>query len=86
MLDETLGYLHDQRPSSALAWSNELTRSIRVLIDFPDFGRITPDFGRDGLRELLVGKYRVAYDRSDNTVTILAIVHQRRGLTGDSGD
>ena len=83
MLDEAISYIEAERPSAALTWLDELMDQIRVLERFPDSGRIIPEYQRPETREILVAPYRIPYHRSEDAITILAVVHDRRTLTLD---
>ncbi|MBT1699595.1 type II toxin-antitoxin system RelE/ParE family toxin [Fulvivirgaceae bacterium PWU4] len=54
---------------------------VEQLIDFPNSGRIVPEFAQDSLRELIEGHYRIVYNLSPvEEVTILRIHHSARLL------
>ena len=50
---------------------------------FPRSGRIVPEFGRDDVREVIVGNYRVVYRLVDDAVEIMTIVHAARRFPTD---
>ncbi len=83
MLDEALDYLEAERPSAALTWFDELMEQVRTLAVFPDAGRIVPEYERAEVREILVSPYRIPYHRSDDVITILAVMHDRRDVEID---
>lgn len=45
------------------------------LIEFPNSGRIVPEFNNESLRELIEGNYRVVYRVSTGTVEIVRVHH-----------
>jgi plasmid stabilization system protein ParE len=67
---------------SATRVTDEITHATRRLRDFPDSGRIVPEYGRPDLRELIVSDYRVIYRRTYEAVEIARVVHTRRNLRG----
>ncbi|HCE41705.1 addiction module antitoxin [Alcanivorax sp. 521-1] len=52
------------------------------LGEYPNRGRIVPDWGLPDFRERFVYSYRLIYRVSDDEVVILAVVHGRRLLEG----
>lgn len=45
---------------------------------FPRSGRIVPELGRDDLREIIVGEYRIVYRLEPDTVTLLTVFRSSR--------
>jgi plasmid stabilization system protein ParE len=43
-------------------------------------GRVVPEYGRDSLRELIIGPYRVVYEIDEDEVGVIAVVHGSRDL------
>lgn len=62
---------------------DELLDRVEASRRFPDAGRVRPELGRDDIRELLVGSYRVTYRRRNAAVEIAPVHHQARRLTDD---
>ena len=48
------------------------------LQDFPNSGRIIPEIGNPGCREIIYGSYRIMYRLDDDAVWITGIVHGAR--------
>ena len=48
------------------------------LQDFPNSGRIIPEIGNPGCREIIYGSYRIMYRLSEDAVWITGIVHGSR--------
>jgi len=69
-------------PESATRVTAEITGATQRLEDFPDSGRIVPEYVRPDLRELIVSPYRVIYRRTYEAAEIAHIVHTRRNLRG----
>ena len=63
-----------------------MVRRIRVevarLERFPELGRIVPEYDDPGIRELIVGAYRVVYryHEEQNLVRVVGVVHSSRLL------
>ena len=49
----------------------------RIAI-FPRAGRVVPEIGRDSVRELIVGEYRIVYRVDEEVAVILAIFRSSR--------
>ena len=73
--------------SSELA-AREQVRRIRqrtaTLEQFPDLGRVVPEFSNPRVRELVEGDYRIMYERFVDRVEVFAIVHGRQSFIPES--
>jgi plasmid stabilization system protein ParE len=54
-----------------------IMQGIYRLQDFPELGRRLSEFPEANLRQLIISPYRILYEFSEDTVTILDIVHGR---------
>ncbi len=62
--------------------SDKLINRVEVLINFPNIGRIVPEFELDTLRELIEGNYRIVYEvQNIDLVRIIRIYHSKMNLT-----
>lgn len=73
-------YLFDQSAAVADDWSDQLARKLTLVEQFPEMGRIVPDYYISFIREIFAGSYRVVYSTQDNKVTILAVRPMGRPL------
>ena len=73
-------YLFDLSPRLADNWSEELTKKLNYITQFPEMGRIVPDYQMTEVRELFVGRYRMLYSIQENVPRILAIRPMGRPL------
>jgi addiction module RelE/StbE family toxin len=48
------------------------------LLEFPESGRMVPEFGRPNLRELVVRPYRLVYRLRGETVEVVTVFHAAR--------
>ena len=55
-----------------------LRKSVDRLAEFPDSGRVLPEDPDSGIRELLVGNYRILYQVTGGNVAVLAVIHGAR--------
>jgi toxin ParE1/3/4 len=49
--------------------------ALRRLIDFPESGRVIPEFSGLGFREVLVGSYRLFYRVQGNVIWVVGVWH-----------
>jgi plasmid stabilization system protein ParE len=82
-VDEVVAYIVADDAAVARRLVQELLERVEALRRFPDAGRVVPELGRDDIRELLVGSYRVIYRRSDAAVEIAVVRHQARKFDDD---
>lgn len=52
----------------------------RSLDRFSERGRIVPEFGVSGIRELFVKEYRLIYCIEETRVVMLGVIHGKRDL------
>ena len=67
-------------PATASAFVRRLRASVGRLREFPLSGQVLPELGRDDIRELLRGNYRIIYRVRPNRVDILAVYHSAQLL------
>ncbi len=58
----------------------QIALSVRRLGEFPLSGRVVPEFAGLGIREIVVRRYRIAYEVSGDKVEILKVQHGARLL------
>jgi addiction module RelE/StbE family toxin len=62
--------------------AERLFNSTERLATFPLSGRLVPELGRDDIRELIVGEYRLVYRVLPDTVILLTIFRSSRLFPG----
>ena len=67
-------------PATATAYVRKLRASVERLRQFPFSGEVVPELGREDLREVLQGNYRLIYRVSEMRLDILAVYHGSRIL------
>ncbi|MDP2183409.1 MAG: type II toxin-antitoxin system RelE/ParE family toxin [Actinomycetota bacterium] len=77
-VDDAVVYISGDSPTAALQWLERLLDRVKSLATFPDSGRMVPELGRQGIREIIVSPYRVMYRRKDDLVEIAAVRHEAR--------
>jgi toxin ParE1/3/4 len=77
---EAAEYIAKDSPSYAAALVVKAEIAATSLLQFPERGRMVPEYGENSVRELFVGRYRLIYRIRRETVTIVAFVHGARDL------
>jgi len=57
---------------------SEIFDSIDRLTLYPESGRMVPELKDEKTRELIVGSYRIIYDKQEDLIRILTILHAAR--------
>jgi addiction module RelE/StbE family toxin len=75
-------HIQADNPSAARLFGSTIKTKVARLEKFPESGRTVPEFPAGGLRELIVGDYRVIYRvvKAPASVQILAVRHGARLL------
>ena len=74
-------YISKDSEYYASIFIGEIIESAEKLTDFPEIGRIVPEYQQEDIREILVQSYRVIYQLEQNRILILTVIHGRRDLT-----
>jgi toxin ParE1/3/4 len=80
-LQDIVRYISLDSPERALRFGQFLVGNTKRLADFPEMGRVVPEFGDPSLREIVVRSYRVIYrvDHGDCRVDVVRFWHGARG-------
>ena len=70
-----LSYIRKDKASAALNFRNQAEKILRRLEDFPESGRIIPEFPKFPYREVIISPYRFFYKIKDDVVWIVAVWH-----------
>jgi toxin ParE1/3/4 len=71
-----LDYIRADRPVAARDFRAHVNDSLSHLVDFPDSGRVIPEFPKLRFRELIVVPYRFFYRAEGDTVWVVAVWHE----------
>ncbi len=81
---EDLRSIHDFiAKDSAFYAKRQIARFIErteQLMEFPESGRVVPEFNDESLRELIEGNYRIVYSLGKGEVRIVRIHHAARKI------
>lgn len=75
---EALAYIRSDSPTAFAGILDRATTSLSRLRDFPESGRIVPEFPDLPYREVLVAPYRIFYRVVDDVVWVVAVWHDRQ--------
>jgi len=70
-----VAYIRADRPSAARGFRARVSDALAVLVDFPDSGRVIPEFPQMGFREVLVDSYRFFYRVRSDAVWVVGTWH-----------
>ena len=70
-----LSYIRRESPTAATRFRQRADSELRRLVQFPESGRVVPEFPDLPYREVIVPPYRFFYRVSDGTVWIVAVWH-----------
>ena len=79
-LEEIAEYIDRDSPYYAATFVASVRKAAQSLLQFPERGRVVPEFGEPSLREVFVQRYRIIYQFADETICILGVVHGVRDL------
>jgi toxin ParE1/3/4 len=83
-VDEIAAYIARDSPTYAAAVVEKILDVTRNLQNFPLLGRIVPESNEESIRERFVYSYRLIYQVQQETVTIIAVVHEKRLLDNEN--
>ena len=63
-----------------MRFGRRVAQAPRRLAQFPQSGRIVPEFNDETIRELIYGSYRIIYKISGTTCSIVAVIHGSRDI------
>ena len=72
---EGLAYIRRDNPTAARQFRERAEQTLRRLEDYPDSGRIIPEFPDLPHREVIISPYRFFYRVEKKTVWIVAVWH-----------
>ena len=70
-----LAYIRRDKPSAAVSFRHKAEKALSRLQNFPESGRILPEFPDIHYREVIVPPYRFFYRVKDDVVWVVALWH-----------
>lgn len=77
-LEEIRRFIARDSPRYGRLVAERLYEATSRLESFPRSGRVVPELGRDDVRELIVGAYRIVYKAAPDAVTLLTVFRSSR--------
>jgi len=80
-LRDIVRYISLDSPERAVRFGQFLVSNTKRLSEFPEMGRVVPEFDDPLLREIVVRSYRVIYrvDHSNRLIDVVRFWHGARG-------
>lgn len=72
---EAIAYIHRDNALAAAAFRRKAEKTLSRLDEFPESGRLVPEFPDLHFREVIVRPYRFLYKVKEKTVWIIAVWH-----------
>jgi len=81
-LKDMATYIAEHSPTASGRFVDNVFQAVERLVDFPESGRIVPEFDESTLREIIRNPCRIIYriDRIKRTVEIARVWHAARGI------
>ena len=81
-LKDIVMFIEESDPSATARFAKSLFRTVERLSDFPESGRVVPEFGDTLLREVIRKPCRIVYriDRGKRSIEIVRVWHAARGV------
>ncbi len=81
-LRELASYIAESRPAAAARFVRHVFDAVEHLADFPESGRIVPEFNDPAIREVICRPCRIVYrvKASERIVEIARVWHAARGI------
>ncbi|MCD6533418.1 MAG: type II toxin-antitoxin system RelE/ParE family toxin [Deltaproteobacteria bacterium] len=70
-----LSYIRQDKPLAAVSFRNRTEKVLRRLENFPDSGRVIPEFPELPYREVIISRYRFFYKIKVDIIWIVAVWH-----------
>ena len=73
-------FIARDKPEAARRWGARLRKRARQAAEFPESGRLVPELGREGIREVVERGYRIVYRIVDREVHVVTVFESHRLL------
>ena len=79
-LDSIAEFIARDSAHYASLFVQSIVAHVEKLSEFPQSGRVVPEYGREELREFIFGNYRIVYRVRGDLIEVAAVVHGARQL------
>ncbi len=85
-LHDIISFIARDNPNRAMSFGYELISETDRLQEFPEFGRIVPEYRNELVREIIYRPYRLVYrvNHEARSCEILRVWHSSRGIPPQS--
>lgn len=66
-------YIAKDKPAAARKWVEVLRKRAQQAAQFPNSGRIVPEYGQSSIREVVQGNYRIVYRVKNESVEVITV-------------
>ena len=85
-LDAIHHYIAQNSPEYAKLMVDRLTRRSQQIAEFPQSGRVVPEYQMEQIREVIESPYRIIYYIKPDQIDVLAVVHAARNVLRESSE
>ncbi|MEI7867653.1 MAG: type II toxin-antitoxin system RelE/ParE family toxin [Candidatus Methylumidiphilus sp.] len=80
-LEDIVRYISWDAPERAIEFGRFLISKAKMLGQFPEIGKVVPEFGNPSIREIDISSYRVIYrvNHDNQKVEVIRFWHGKRG-------
>ncbi len=78
--EEVCDYIARDSTYYAALFARRVNQIIKTIPQFPEAGRVVPEYGDENLREKIYENYRIVYRLKEEFVEIVAICHGAKRL------
>jgi plasmid stabilization system protein ParE len=79
-------FIARDKPEAAKRWASRVMDAVGRLAQFLGSGRTVPEIGRDDLREIILGGYRIVYQIRGEAIIILTVFEGHMRLDPEAVD
>jgi len=79
-------FIAADNPGAAERWMDQLMGAVGRVANMPLSGRRVPEVGRDDVREVIKGAYRIVYRLRNDRAEVLTVFEGHRLLPAGVGD
>jgi len=79
-LQDICSFIERNSQRYAAIFAQRIITTIELTAEFPEMGRIVPEYNNPVLREKILGDYRIVYRLKENAIEIVIVVHGSRLL------
>lgn len=79
-LESLATYISQDSEAYAVTVVRKIIQKVRLLAEFPNIGRVVPEFDEESIREIFAYSYRIIYKVDSDEIVIAAVIHGRRIL------